>query len=44
MDLRRLDRDDEFLYRAKAWMKNQLDDEREERQRTVNSLNLLGRE
>jgi HEAT repeat protein len=34
---------DEFLYRAKVWYKGHLPEEREERQRTVNSLNVIGR-
>jgi len=34
---------DEFLYRAKVWYKGYLPDEREERQRTVNSINVIGR-
>jgi hypothetical protein len=31
-----------MLYRAKNWVK-QFDDENEERKRTVNSLNVMGR-
>jgi hypothetical protein len=35
--------DDQFRYRAKAWFKGHLPDEREERQRTVQSITLFGR-
>lgn len=35
--------DDHFRYRAKAWFKGHLPDEREERQRTVQSISLFGR-
>lgn len=35
--------DDQFRYRAKAWFKGHLPDEREERQRTVQSVTLFGR-
>jgi HEAT repeat protein len=35
--------DDQFRYRAKAWFKGHLPDEREERQRTVQSISLFGR-
>ncbi len=34
---------DQFRYRAKAWFKGHLPDEREERQRTVQSITLFGR-
>lgn len=34
---------DQLRYRAKIWFKGHLPDEREERQRTVQSINLLGR-
>ncbi len=36
--------DDQFRYRAKAWFKGHLPDEREERQRTVQSITLFGRQ
>jgi hypothetical protein len=32
----------EMLYRAKNWVK-QIDDENEERKRTVNAINVMGR-
>jgi HEAT repeat protein len=35
--------DSQFRYRAKAWFKGHLPDEREERQRTVQSITLFGR-
>lgn len=35
--------DDQFRYRAKAWFKGHLPDEREQRQRTVQSITLFGR-
>jgi hypothetical protein len=34
---------DQFRYRAKVWFKGHLPDEREERQRTVQAINLFGR-
>jgi hypothetical protein len=34
---------EEFSYRAKVWQKGELDDEAEERTRTVNAVNLPGR-
>ncbi len=34
---------DQFRYRAKIWFKGHTPDEREERQRTVQSINWFGR-